>query len=191
LAPTLAPDLSALSSSEGLSSRTLTRNLLGVGDTRRRTGRTGVLAGNLARVPAGRIEQRGLLRAEQPLPGTTMVVRGGRDTLDKLRGHAQRTARAWSLDGQPLLGISVFAVLGITLEELLARRFASFRTIYLPTAGELRERGFGLLATGQQPHYTILLRRADDRELEELLAALGAARHNPQYGGSSIWREEG
>jgi hypothetical protein len=150
-----------------------------------------VLVDNLAHVPAGRIEQRGLLRAEQPLPGTTMVVRGGRDTLDKLRGHAQRTARAWSLDGQPFLGISVFAVLGITLEELLARRFASFRTIYLPTASELRERGFELLATGQQPHYTIRLRRADDRELEELLAALGAARHNPQYGRSSIWREEG
>lgn len=140
---------------------------------------------------AGRIEQRKLLRAEQPLPGTTIVVRGGRDTLDKLRGHAQRTARAWALDGQPLLGISVFAVLGITLEELLARRFASFRTIYLPTAGDLREPGFELLATGQRPHYTIRLRRADDHELEELLAALGAARPNPQYGRSSIWREEG
>jgi len=97
--------------------------------------------GSLARVQAGRIEQRGLLRAEQPPPDTTIVVRGGRDTLDKLRGHAQRTARAWALDGQPLFGISVFAVLGIALEELLA--------------------------------------------------ALGAARPNPQYGRSSIWREEG
>jgi hypothetical protein len=41
------------------------------------------------------------------------------------------------------LGIPVFAVLGITLDELLARRFASFRTIYLPTDGELREPGSG------------------------------------------------
>jgi hypothetical protein len=41
----------------------------------------------------------------------TIVVRGGSDTLDKLRRHAERTARAWSLDGQPLFGISVFAVL--------------------------------------------------------------------------------
>ena len=48
-----------------------------------------------------------------------MVVRGGRDSPDKLRGHAQRTARAWSLDGQPLLGISVFAVLGMPLDDLL------------------------------------------------------------------------
>jgi hypothetical protein len=147
--------------------------------------------GSLARVQAGRIEQCGLLRAEQPPPDTTIVVRGGRDTLDKLRGHAQRTARAWALDGQPLFGISVFAVLGIALEELLARRFASFRTIYLPTAGQLREHGFELLATGQRPHYTVRLRRADDPELEKLLAALGAARPNPQYGRSSIWREEG
>jgi hypothetical protein len=58
--------------------------------------------------------------------------------------------RAWSLDGQPLLGISVFAVLGLALEELLARRFGSFRTIYLPTAGQLRECGFELLATGRR-----------------------------------------
>ncbi len=45
-----------------------------------------MLVGGLARVQTGRIEQRGRLRAEQPLPGTTIVVRGGRDTLDKLRG---------------------------------------------------------------------------------------------------------
>ena len=84
---------------------------------------------------SGRIEQRALLRAGRPPAQTTLVVRGGRDTVDKLRGHAQRTARAWSLDGLPLLGISVFAVLGMLLEVLLRRRFASFRTIYLPTAG--------------------------------------------------------
>lgn len=142
-------------------------------------------------MPEQRIEQRELLRAEQPLPGTTIVARGGRDTADKLRRHALRTARAWSLDGQPLLGISVFAVLGIALEDLLARRFASFRTVYLPTAGQLGGRGFELLATGQTPHYTVRLRGADDKELGELLAALGPAQANPQYGRSSVWREEG
>lgn len=142
-------------------------------------------------MPQQRIEQRELLRAEQPLPGTTIVVRGGRDTVDKLRRHALRTARAWSLDGLPLLGISVFAVLGIALEDLLVRRFATFRTVYLPTAGQLGGRGFELLATGQAPHYTVRLRRADDKELGELLAALGPAQANPQYGRSSAWREEG
>ena len=121
-----------------------------------------------------------LLRAEQPLAGATMVVRGGRDTIDKLRGHALRTARAWSLDGQPLLGISVFAVLGMSLDVLLRRRFTSFRAIYLPTVGQLGEHGFELLPTGQRPHFSVRLRRADDdRELAELLTALGPARPNP------------
>ncbi len=132
-----------------------------------------------------------MLRSEQPPADTTLVVRGGRDTVDKLRGHAERTARAWSLDGQPLLGISVFAVLGIPLEVLPRRRFASFRTIYLPTAGELGKHGFELLATAQRPHFTVRMKRADERELEKLLAALGPARPNPQYARTDVWREEG
>ena len=132
-----------------------------------------------------------LLRAEQSLAGATMVVRGGRDTIDKLRGHALRTARAWSLDGQPLLGISVFAVLGMSLDVLLRRRFTNFRAIYLPAVGQLGEHGFELLATGQRPHFSVRLRRADDRELAELLAALGPARPNPQYARTAVWREEG
>ncbi len=127
----------------------------------------------------GPIEQLALLRAEQPAAETTLVVRGGRDTVDKLRVHAVRTARAWLLDGQPLLGISVFVVLGMPLEVLLRRRFSSFRTIYLPTAGELGKDGFELLATAQRPRFTVRLERADDRELGKLLAAVGPARPNP------------
>ena len=146
---------------------------------------------SLAGMSGGRIEQRALLRSEQPPADTTLVVRGGRDTADKLRVHAERTARAWSLDGLPLLGISVFAVLGMPLEVLLRRRFASFRTIYLPTSGELGKDGFKLLATAQRPHFTVRLERADDRELGKLLAALGPARPNPQYARTDVWREEG
>jgi hypothetical protein len=142
-------------------------------------------------MPVGKLEQRGLLRVELPPPDTTIVVRGGRDTVGKLASHAQRTARAWVLDGQPLLGISVFGVLGISLEELLARRFASFRTIYLPTAGQLGGGGFELLATGRLPHFTVRLGSADRPELEKLLAVLGPGRPNPLYGSTSSWREEG
>lgn len=141
-------------------------------------------------MPGERIEQRPRLRAEQPPAGTTPVIRGGRDTPDKLRSHARRTARAWSLDGQPLLGISVFAVFDLPLEELLRRRFATFRTIYLPTAGQLAECSFELLPSGLRPHFTVRLRRADDQELAQLLAALGPVRPNPQYARSAIWREE-
>jgi hypothetical protein len=135
---------------------------------------------------SNRIEQRRLLRDERVPAGATIVVRGGSDTLDKLRRHAERTARAWSLDGRPLFGISVFAVLDTPLEELLRDRFMSFRTIHLPTAATLVSHGFELLPAGQRPHYTVRLRRATDAELGRLLAALGDVRPNPQYprGGS-------
>jgi hypothetical protein len=132
-------------------------------------------------VPGERIEQRPLLRAEQPPASTILVIRGGRDTPDKLRGHALRTARAWSLDGQPFLGISVFAVLDEPLADLLGRRFATFRTVYLPTVGHLGACGFELLPTAQRPHFTVRLRSADDQELGRLLEALGAPRLNPAY----------
>jgi hypothetical protein len=126
-------------------------------------------------------------------PGKTwenQPVRGGPDTVDKLRRHAERTARAGALDGGPLLGISVFAVLDMSLDDLLRRRFTSFRTIYLPTAGRLAEYEFELLPTGQRPHFTVRLRSADNPELDRLLAALGAPRANSQYGRGMIWREE-
>jgi len=64
------------------------------------------------------------LRSELPLAETTVVVRGGRDTVNKLRGHAERPARAWSLAGIPLLGISVFAV----LDEASAKSGYAFTT---------------------------------------------------------------
>ena len=136
-------------------------------------------------MPGERIEQRPRLRAEQPPAAMTLVIRGGRDTADKLRSHVQRTARAWSLDGQPLLGMSVFAVLDEPLDDLLRRRFTTFRTIYLPTVGQLAEQGFELLPTAQRPHFTMRLRRADDQELGQLLKALGAPQPNPAYPGSA------
>jgi hypothetical protein len=102
-------------------------------------------------VAGGRIEQRLRLRAEPPLSEAAVLVRGGPDTQDKLARHARRTARAWSLDGQPLLGISVFAVLDIPLDELLSARFATYRMIHMPTAARLRDRGFELLPTGVAP----------------------------------------
>jgi hypothetical protein len=145
---------------------------------------------NLVRVPGERIEQRTRLRAEQPLAAATLISRGGADTVDKLRRHAERTERAWALDGVPLLGVSVFAVLDMPLDDLLRRRFASFRTICLPTAGRLAEYQFELLPTGQRPHFTVRLHSTDGPELDRLLAALGAPQANSQYARGKIWREE-
>jgi hypothetical protein len=67
-----------------------------------------------------------------PLSEATVLVRADPDTRDKLVRHAHRTARAWSLDGRPLLGISVFAVLDTPLDELLSAQWAR--------AGHLRAR---------------------------------------------------
>ena len=84
-------------------------------------------------MPGKRIEQRPSLRSEGTPPSTTLVVRGGRDTRDKLRSHVRRTARAWSLDGEPLLGISVFAVLDEPLRHFFAAGSQRFgRSTFLP-----------------------------------------------------------
>lgn len=138
----------------------------------------------------GRIEQRDRLRREDPPADVVVVVRGGRDSIDKLRRHTLRTARAWSLDAAPLFGISVFAVLDRTLETLLGERFASFRTVHLTTVGQLREAGFELLPTGLRPHFTVRLHAAENEDLQRLLAVLGPARDNPHYGQSAPLREE-
>lgn len=118
-------------------------------------------------------------------------TQGGPDTVGKLRRHAERTARAWALDGRPLFGISVFAVLDVTLDDLLRRRFTSFRAVHMPSVGRLADGQFELLPTGRRPHFTVRLQSADDSELDRLLAALGAAQPNPQYARGMIWREEG
>lgn len=135
---------------------------------------------------ASRIEQRVLLRAERLPRESTIVVRGGSDTLDKLRRHAERTARAWSLDGKPLLGISVFAALDMPLDDLLSQRFANFRAVYLPTAARLADHGFELLPTGQRPHFTVQLQHASDAELGRLLSAFGDLQPNSQYAKGGI-----
>lgn len=103
-------------------------------------------------------------------------MRGGRDSLDKLRRHAERPARQWLLDGVPLVGVSVFAALDGDLEGLLAR-FSSYRFVYTPTVAVVREQ-FELLATGARPHFTIRLPNTSDAALRRLLSVLGEERHN-------------
>jgi len=132
------------------------------------------------------IEQRPLLRREAIPDDAVFVVRGGRDTPAKLRQHAERTARAWSLDGSPLYGISAFAVLDGTLNELLSSRFSTFRTVHLTSAGAVRAE-FELLPTGRRPHFTIRLAATD---IGRLLAVLGEPRENEWHGKPMSRREE-
>jgi hypothetical protein len=79
----------------------------------------------------------------------------------------------------PLLGISVFAVLGMPLDQLLRDRFSRFSVIHRLQASYLEE--FQLLPTFRSPHFTVRLQRANEEELSRLLAALGAPILNPEY----------
>ncbi len=62
----------------------------------------------------------------------------------------------------------------------LLQRFAPYRVIHLPLAGDLRSAGFEMLASFRRPHYTVRLGTLD--ELPELLDALGKAEPNPYHG---------
>ena len=80
-------------------------------------------------------ELRPYLRHERAPDDTTIVVRGGPDTLAKLAVHACRTHDAYVLDGEPLWGISVYCALddvGPASLDGLPRRFASYRVVHLP-----------------------------------------------------------
>jgi hypothetical protein len=111
-----------------------------------------------------------------------VVVPGGPDTTRKLSTHAARTARAWSLDGQPIEGISVFCALDATgdasLNAVLANMH-SYRVVYLCPAGDLRSAGFEFLATAKRPHYTLRSQGGGSLDVEWLLNSLGAPQENP------------
>jgi hypothetical protein len=114
----------------------------------------------------------------------TVVVRGGPDSLAKITAHALRLARAYALDGDPVLGISVFAALDdigpASLEGVLAGKLSTYRVVHLATAGELQDAGFVLLPTFGRPHMTLLLGVLDRAEV--LLKIVGPPQANPQYG---------
>jgi hypothetical protein len=131
-----------------------------------------------------RPELRATLRKEPVLPTATVVVRGGPDSIAKLSAHATRTARAYALDGVPVLGISVFAALDdigtASLDGILGGKMSTYRVVHLITAGHLQANGFALLPTFGRPHMTLLLKAVD--QVEPLLDLLGPGRPNPHYG---------
>ena len=126
-----------------------------------------------------------LLRDEEPPANGVVVVRGGPNSIERLLEHAQRTADAYTLDGDQLWGVSVFCALddvGPGSLDALLRRFASYRVVHLPTVGDVADAGFHLLPTFRHPHFTIPLNGADGDTLARLLDALGPPRPNPYHG---------
>jgi hypothetical protein len=123
---------------------------------------------------------------DEPAPDdATVVVRGGPDNLTKLARHAMRTSRAYVLNGEPLLGVSVFLALDdagpASLDGLLSGRMETYRVVYTASVANVREAGFGLLATFGRPHYTLILPDTSQSTLGTLAAALGTATANPYH----------
>jgi hypothetical protein len=70
------------------------------------------------------------VREEEPRSDDVVVVRGGPGTLAKLAAHARRTHRAFSLDGAPFWGVSVFCALDeigpASLDTILVVKMANY-----------------------------------------------------------------
>jgi hypothetical protein len=131
-----------------------------------------------------RIEQRPRLRDEHPPDDSVVVVRGGPDTAGKIAKHAARTARAWTLDGDPLVGISVFCALdpaGEACIDGILSTMRSYRIVHLARVGNLRAADYELLATATRPHYTLRSAGGGILVPDELLVVLGDPQPNPFY----------
>ena len=113
------------------------------------------------------------------------MLRGGPDTPSLLQTHAKRLQRLYELDGEPVLGISVFVVLddvGPASERgILAGKLRSYPSLYRSTVGRLTDAGFVLLPTFTRPHFTIVLPGLD--MVSGLATALGPLLANPYAGG--------
>lgn len=122
---------------------------------------------------------------DEPTPrDATVIVRGGPDTADKLVAHAERVRRAFVLDGEPVVGISVFAALDdigpASVDGILSGKLATYRVVHLASLRDLEDTGFAVLPTFSRPHMTVVLTGLD--QVGALLATLGPARDNPHYG---------
>jgi hypothetical protein len=88
------------------------------------------------------------------------------------------------LDGQPVLGVSVFAALDdigpASLDGLLGGKLFTYRVVHLVTAGAVEDAGFSLLPTFGRPHMTLV--PVTPGRAADLLTVLGRPEPNPQYG---------
>jgi len=133
---------------------------------------------------SGLPDLRDFVRADLAAQEATVLVRGGPDSAEKLAIHALRVRRAFVLDGQPVLGVSVFAALDdigqASLDGILSGKLATYRLVHFVLIGDLLAAGFTVLPTFGRPHMTVVLSGLD--RVEPLLAAFGSAHTNPHYG---------
>jgi hypothetical protein len=119
-----------------------------------------------------------LLRGEDPPVDAVVVVRGGMNGLDP--ATVTRTASR-SLDAMGFLGVSVFLALDQTVEELCGSldELARYRQVRTSTVGAVRAAGFAFLATGDRPHFDIVLPDLDAATLVRLDGTFAAPAPNP------------
>lgn len=123
------------------------------------------------------------IRKEPPPPESALMVRGGPITLDKLGAAAVRQARAYSLQGLPMVSVSVHAVLPDgSLEGILSGQLRTYTTYAAAPALRFVQSGFTLLPTFAAPHFDIGLPDASAPTLKRLLAILGPSLVNPFKG---------
>jgi len=122
------------------------------------------------------------IRVEPPPGDDVLVLRGGDDTVQSLRRHAERTHRAFALDGRSVYGLSVFCAIDELGQRQLYRRLASYPVLRASSVGRVRGAGFWLLPTFARPHFTVMLVSVEADELGRLLACFDPASQNPRYG---------
>jgi hypothetical protein len=119
------------------------------------------------------------IRDESPPPGTTLIIRGGPITADKLLQAARREQAVYTWQDRPLACVSVEAVTDQwPIERLLAEHLATRTTYAWTTVGEVVTAGFGLLPTFDAPHYDVVLQDASDDEVAKLMSILSDPTRN-------------
>lgn len=117
-------------------------------------------------------------RDEEPPDDTVIVVRGGLAAADSVRRSSEVSHALYGF-----YGVSVFLAFELTVEELVRRipelspgRYKQLRT---STVGRIRQAGFQFLASGEWPHYDIVLADLVDETIESLRTCFGPPFANP------------
>jgi hypothetical protein len=80
------------------------------------------------------------------IPAACLLLRGGPESVVKLRRHIERMRRAFLLDGNAVLGISMFAALDVmgidSREGILSARLSTYRLVHFVSAGDITATGF-------------------------------------------------
>jgi hypothetical protein len=120
------------------------------------------------------------VRDETPPTSTTLVVRGGPLTAEKLLQAARREQAVYTWREKPLPCISVEAVTDEwPLERLLAEHLATRSTYATTTVREVLRAGLTLLPTFDPPHYDVVLEDASSAEAARFMSILSQPIANP------------